>query len=98
MRTLAPNRKGYAVMSPDLQGTSIEADSIDNIKQYCTKDYVIAERIPKVIGFYVSVKFLSYYKIVELRRSSWSNVLWLHWMCGYEYGHKTGKIVYRSEA
>jgi len=93
---LARDKKGYAVMSSDLTGISIDSEYLDDIKQYCHHGDVIAERIPSVCGISITIKFLKFWKPFYFRAYALKNILWFHWIICKEYRHKTGKIVYRS--
>lgn len=48
---LDSNERGYAIMTKDLDGISLQDRSIEVCKRYCRNDYVIAERIPYKIGY-----------------------------------------------
>ncbi len=85
--------RGYAVMNKELTGISLSGYSIEELKPYCRKDSVIAERIPKVCGFSIKVLFFKYHKPFHFRYNM-KNILWLHWIVSTEYCHKTGEIVY----
>jgi hypothetical protein len=96
MMELAKDRKGFAVMSPDLKGISIDSASLIDIKPYCKNGDVIVERIPVLCGFSLTIKFMKFWKPIYFRTYAMKNILWIHWIVCKEYRHKTGKIVYRS--
>lgn len=85
--------RGYAVMNAALTSISLDGYSIENLKPYCKKGDVIVERVPKVIGFSISICWHKFYKRIYLKYS-YKNILWLHWSVDKEYRHKTGKIVH----
>lgn len=91
-------RKGYAVMTADLEGIKIDGEYLDELKQWCRNDDVIAERIPYVRGYSITIKILSdFYKLFCFKKySSFKNILWIHWKTSKEYAHKTGKIVWSN--
>ena len=93
---LQSNRKGFAVMTKELDAYSFEDESLKTCKEYCRPGYVIVEQTPYVMGYSVRVvwhKFATpfYFKY------SYKNILWLHWSVEKVYGHRVGKIVYRNE-
>ena len=94
--SLDRDRKGYAVMSPDLKGIFIDGDRLDELKQYCRGKNIIAERIPYVIGFSIRIFWAKPWKPLYFR-SKPKNILWLHWMTDKEYAHKTGAIVWSNK-
>lgn len=92
---LDSNRKGYATMSKDLKGLSLEDESLDTCKRYCRNGDVIAERIPYHYGYSIRITWHKPYKLLSLKK--WDkNILWLHWSVRKEFTHKTGKIVFSS--
>lgn len=93
---LENHRSGYAVMSRNLEGISLEGDRIEELKKYCRPGYVIAERKPQIRGIKISIFYLRFYKFISIRRTSVKNILWLHWVFDWKYIHRTGKIVYEN--
>lgn len=91
---LESSRKGFAVMSSDLKSFSYESENYKDCLRYLYKGSVIAERIPKVIGFGINFWWLSdYCKPIMLRRNRQKNILWLHFDIHKNYTHRTGKVV-----
>jgi hypothetical protein len=88
------NRKGYAVMNKELTAYKIDGCNIESLKEYCRNDDVIAERIPKHVGFKIRIIFIKWCKPIEFSKYLMSNILWFHWYVSKEYIHKTGKVVY----
>ena len=86
-------RKGYGVLSEDLTGISFESESLEDCKRYCSKGYVITERIPYLTGIIIRIIWTKWYKPISFRTDE-KNILWLHWSFGKIYFHKTGKIVF----
>lgn len=93
---LSTRHRGYAVMTRDLTGISLDGYDIERLKRYCRNGYVIAERIPKVCGISLSIYWFKHYYKPFYLKSSMKNILWFHWSVQKEYSHKTGKIVYDS--
>jgi|GEM_PF-4089731 len=94
---LDSNRKGFAIMSEDLQGISYEAERLEDCLRWLHKGSVIAERIPYVSGFTIQVHwFRDYYKPIRLR-SSLKNIFYLHFQAYKTYSHKTGKVISPQE-
>lgn len=89
--------KGYAVMSKNLKGISIDGYSINELKRYCREGSVIVERIPKVYGFSILISWHEFYKPFDFKYST-KNIFKLHFQLTKEYTHKTGKIVYTPES
>lgn len=91
-------RKGYAVMTEELDAYSFEDESLETCKRYCRKGYVVAEQIPVAYGFSLRVTWHKYHKPIYLKlRWREMNIFWLHIRWNKEYTHKTGKIVFRAE-
>ncbi len=83
---------GYAVMSEDLSGISLEDKDIEICKRYCRRTDVIVERIPTIKGFVFEILWLNnFYKPISRR-----NILWLHWYFSNRYFHRSGKLVYKN--
>jgi hypothetical protein len=91
-------RKGFAVMSEDLQGISFEDESLESCKRYCRKGYVIAERIPYTSGFQIRLYWAKWWKPIKMLGYYPRNLLWLHWSVSKIKFHKTGKIVHRWDS
>lgn len=51
--SLHERERGYAVMSPDLSGYSIESPHKELCIEYCRNDDVVVERIPSHAGFQI---------------------------------------------
>lgn len=47
---LESSRKGYAVMTKELDAYSFEDESLEACKRWCMSGYVIVEQIPYVMG------------------------------------------------
>jgi len=89
---------GYACMTKNLTGISIEDVNPEVCKKYCYSDHVVVERIPIIIGVYLKIHFYNFSKPIRFSRYGHSNILWLHLYYGFDYGHKTGKVIYEGRA
>lgn len=81
-------------MSSDLKSFSFESEDYRDCLRYLRKGGVIAERIPKVIGFGFNFWWLSdYLKPISFHRYRQKNILWLHFGMHKNYTHRTGEII-----
>ena len=91
---LESNRKGFAVMSADLDGISFESESFTDCVRYLHEGYVIARRTPKKCGIAINIRWLpSWYKPIYLRKGREKNIFNLHWSTWSLYRHVTGEII-----
>ena len=80
---LRDNEKGFAVMTNDLSGYSIDGHNINELIPYCRNGDVIVEWLPKVCGFTISVNFYKWYRPMIRKHKN--------------YIHRPGIVVYRSD-
>ena len=92
---LDSNQRGFATMSRDLSGCSIESTDIETCKKYCTNGDVVVERIPYTCGFSIRIMWYKWWKIINFKDAPY-NILWLHFSFQKEKLHKCGKVVYDS--
>jgi hypothetical protein len=93
---LNSNRKGYAVMTEDLQAYSLEDESLGVCKKYCYEGYVVCERIPVKVGFSIRIYWCKFWKPIYFKYAP-HNLLWLHFQIEPIYLHKTGKIIFKPK-
>ena len=95
---LERNRRGYAVMTKELDAYSFDDESLEKCKRYCYNGDVVVEQIPYVYGLSIRIRFYKPYRWIRYDRfCSQFNIGWLHIQWIKEYSHKCGKVVYRSE-
>lgn len=91
---LDSRKRGYAVMSKNLKCFYFDDESIECCKEYTQRGIVIAERIPHIYGFQISVFWAKWHKPVSVFEYNTKNLFWLHWQVNKMYRHRTGCVVY----
>lgn len=90
---LATRERGYAVMSPDFKGISLESTNIEDCKRYCFNGDVIVEVTPKRCGFSFRVRFNKRFPWVEFRKYSPKIFFKCQFITDWEYTHEYGKKI-----